>query len=202
MSELLAKRMRCFYLGAFGRFLWNLPVNCGLPGNLGNQKMDEIELRAHAAWEDGDLECAFDLFSECAAHGADGCLLNLGYFYDEGVGTSVDKQKAMYWYKKAYRLGSSAAASNVAILYREQGKLQLSAQWFQRSAQLNDGDAEVELAKIYLKGSGVRKSASTAKTYLLNAIASTNITPSGREEAEMLMNEVTDARKSDAKAPS
>ena len=152
--------------------------------------MEEIELKAHEAWEAGDLKLAFDLFFKCAVQGSGGCMLDLGYFHDEGIGTPVDKQQAMYWYKKAYRRGSSAAANNIAILYREQGRSNYTAQWFQRAALLNDGDAEVELAKLFLSGKGVRKSAATAMVHLRRALVSTNITPTGKEEAEELLAKV------------
>lgn len=62
--------------------------------------MEDIELKAHEAWGSGDLNLAFELFSKGACQGSDGCMLDLGYFYDEGIGTAVDKQQAMYWYKK------------------------------------------------------------------------------------------------------
>ena len=152
--------------------------------------MNEIEERAHQAWESGRLKVAFDLFSKCAELGSKGCMLDLGYFYDEGLGTAVDKQQAMWWYKKAYRLGCGASASNIAILYREQGKLRYSAQWFQRSALLGDGDSEVELAKLYISGRGVRKSLTAAKKYLKRALRSSSITPAGAEEAEELLAKV------------
>jgi uncharacterized protein len=149
--------------------------------------MEDIEFRAYEAWDGGNTRLAFELFAKDAASGSDGCLLNLGYCFDEGIGTVADKQRAMFWYKKAYRLGSSAAASNIAILYREQGRLNLTAQWFRRAAGLNDGDAEVELAKLAMTGEGVRKSLATAKAHLLKALGSANITAAGKEEAEELM---------------
>jgi TPR repeat protein len=142
-----------------------------------------IEIEAHEAWDSSDLKKAYELFSKCAENGLVSCMLDLGYFYDEGVGVEQNKSKAMFWYKRAYRKGDSAAASNIAILYREQGKAKLTFQWFQRSVALGDGDSEVELAKLYINGIGVRKSLSKAKELLRKAQASTHITEAGREEA-------------------
>ena len=153
--------------------------------------MEETEIKAHEAWDAGNLDLAFELFSICAAQESDGCMLDLGYFYDEGIGTVANKKQAMYWYKKAYRLGSSsAAASNIAILYREQGRFNLTAQWFRRATQLNDGDAEIELAKLLIAGKGIRKSLPAAKEHLLRALASAYITPDGLKEAEELLGQV------------
>ncbi|WCD77536.1 tetratricopeptide repeat protein [Pseudomonas sp. TUM22785] len=152
--------------------------------------MEETELNAHEAWEAGNLALALELFSICAAQGSEGCMLDLGYFYDEGIGTPQDKKQAMYWYKRAYRLDSSSAASNIAILYREQGRFNRAAQWFRRAVHLKDGNAEVELAKLLIAGKGVRKSLPTAVEHLRNALASDRITPAGIEEAEALLAQV------------
>ncbi len=157
---------------------------------LSSFNLSQIELKAHAAWDEGDLVLAFNLFSDAAHRGSASCMLSLGYFYDEGLATGVDKKRAMYWYKKAYRLGSSAAASNIAILHREQARLRLMVSWWRRAIRLGDGDAELELAKCLIAGQGVRKSLSAAKQLLCSALASTHICPAGWEEAEALLRQL------------
>lgn len=121
-------------------------------------------------------------------------MVDLGCFYDEGVGTQKNKDKAMSWYKRAYRRGDSAAASNVAILYREKARRRLERQWYERAVALGDGDAEVELAKLYLEGKGARRSKERAAALLNSAVTSSSITEAGREEAAALLLEVGDAR--------
>lgn len=158
---------------------------------------NEVEIEAHHAWEQKDHPRAFALFSTCANLGAVGCMLNLGYFYDEGIGTRADKAQAMRWYKRAYRRGSSAAASNIAILYREQRRNRECFQWFVRSAQLGDGDAEVDVAKLYLQGVGVRRSPTLAKEALARALASQRITEAGREEAAALLDALPSTAEAD-----
>lgn len=148
---------------------------------------ESIEVEAHNAWESGDQKRAFALFKEGAAFGLVGCMLDLGYFYDEGLGARKNKVEAMYWYKRAYRKGSAAAASNIALLYKEQGRYHLAFQWFYRATLLGDGDAEVDLAKLYMQGKGVRRSLILARGCLLTALSSKYITESGREEATELI---------------
>ena len=142
--------------------------------------------RAHAAWDSGNLRLAFKLFATCAEAGDVSCILNLGYFHDEGIGTKKDKGRAMYWYRRAYRKGSAAAASNIAILYREVARSRLSYQWVTRAAQLGDGDAEVVRAKLLAYGQGVRRSLSLARAALTRARCSKHITPAGKDEATSL----------------
>lgn len=149
-----------------------------------------IESEAHQAWQDGQHSRAYKLFRQCAEIGDAGCMLNLGYFFDEGIDVIQDEDKAMYWYKKAYRCGYLAAASNIAILYREQGNRRLMFQWFKRSVALGDGDSEVELANLYMTGTGVRKSLSKATDLLRRATVSPFITEAGSEEATALLDEI------------
>jgi TPR repeat protein len=41
----------------------------------------------YAAWDSGDVKTAFRLFRSQAQAGDEGAWLNLGYFYDVGLGT-------------------------------------------------------------------------------------------------------------------
>jgi uncharacterized protein len=151
------------------------------------QSLSAIELESHAAWDRRDLRHARILFARGAALGADGCMLNLGYFYDEGLGVRQSKQKAMHWYRRAYRKGSSAAASNVAVLYCERGRFRLAVAWYKRAAALGDGDAELSLAIHHAIGAGVRRSHSATALHARRAVSSQHISPAGREEAAAIL---------------
>ena len=147
----------------------------------------DIELKAHSAWDSGRHKEALRLFQRGADDGLIGCMLDLGYFYDVGIGTRTDKAMAMHWYKRAYRKGDAAAASNIAVLYKEQGKTRLALGWYARSAALGDGDSSLELARLCLAGQGVRRSIPGAKKHLQAALSSKLITEAAREEAQELM---------------
>jgi uncharacterized protein len=144
----------------------------------------------YAAWERGRLRTAFRLFAAQAKTGDSSARLNLGYFYDVGLGTRRNKAQALRWYRLAYRQGSGAAASNIATVYRDEGRPALALAWYRRAVSLKDDDAAVEVAKHYLQGSGVRKHRGLAVAALKRAIASNNITPAGREEAQRLLKRV------------
>jgi TPR repeat protein len=154
------------------------------------ESLADIELEAHSAWDNGRLRQALQLFQRCADAGLVGCMLNLGYFYDVGIGTRSDKVMAMHWYKRAYRTGDAAAASNIAVLYKEQGKSRLAFGWHARSAALGDGDSSLELAKLCLSGKGVRRSVQSAKKHLRAALSSKLITEASQEEAQAIMREL------------
>jgi len=147
----------------------------------------KIEREAHDAWQSGRCTAAFRLYSELASRGTSAGMLNLGYFYDRGIGVRKNRAMALKWYRRAYRRGSSAAASNIATIYRDDGRHGLEAQWYARAVRLKDGDAAVELAKLVLAGKGVRESRAHASRLLKRASASQFITESGRDEARAML---------------
>jgi uncharacterized protein len=154
------------------------------------RSLADVELEAHSAWDNGRRKQALQLFQRGADAGLVGCMLDLGYFYDVGIGTRPDKVMAMRWYKRAYRKGEAAAASNIAILYKEQGKSRLAFGWYARSAALGDGDSSLELAKLCLAGQGVRRSIPSAKKHLRAALSSRLITEASQEEAQEIMRQL------------
>jgi len=146
--------------------------------------------RAHSAWDRGRVNDAFLLFRFAAENGDESCQINLGYFYDEGIGTRKNKTKAMYWYLKAYRRGESAAATNIGILYREKKKNALAVQWFRRAIALKDDDALYELGNHYRLGLGVRKSRGSAVQCYKRILNSKNVTEFTKEQAIQALNEL------------
>ena len=149
--------------------------------------MSPNEEDAHRAWGSGDLAGAFNCFRLGANDGQYGCMMDLGYFFDEGLGPLCSKHEAMRWYKRAFLNGDSCAASSIAILYRERGNHRGMLRWFIADARRGDGDALVEVAKCYLAGLGTPRSTTMAIAYAHKALRSTQISPAGREEAVGLL---------------
>jgi TPR repeat protein len=126
---------------------------------------------ASDAWDEGDEAKALALFKQAADQGDLPSMLNIGYFYDEGLGVPIDKGAAMHWYRKAFDLGEASAGHNIAILYREQDDPKSAAEWFAKAVEAGDMDAHVELAKAYLAGDGVEASEAKAREHLELAVA-------------------------------
>jgi TPR repeat protein len=108
---------------------------------------------------------------------------SLGYAYDVGRGIRSDKALALQWYRRAARVGCITAASNIATLYRDAGKLRLAHQWLLRATYMGDGDAAVTAGYGLLYGIGVRRNLASARRMFHRAIRATDTTPSDREEA-------------------
>jgi len=63
-------------------------------------KLDEMFIRADKMWHRGQLRNAFRLFLVAANAGDKASQLNVGYFYDNGVGTKRNREEALRWYKR------------------------------------------------------------------------------------------------------
>lgn len=92
----------------------------------------------------------------------------------------------MKFYMKAWKRGSHAAATNIAILYREMGNNRAMFGWYERVARAGDGSAQLDMAKCYLSGTGVRKDIQKALRCLAVANTSEYITEYEREEAQAM----------------
>ncbi|MFD1844186.1 tetratricopeptide repeat protein [Sphingomonas qilianensis] len=107
--------------------------------------------------------------------------------YDVGEGVAADKALAMKLYRKAWKRGSHAAATNIAILYRETGNKRVMFRWYQRVALAGDGSAQLEMAKCYISGTGVRRDVQAALQCLAVARTSEYIAEYEREEAQAML---------------
>jgi TPR repeat protein len=142
---------------------------------------------AYDAAQAGNFDHARQCYERGAALGDAMCLQALGYMYDVGEGVAADKALAMKLYRRAWNRGSHAAATNIAILYRELGRKRTMFRWYERVALAGDGSAQLEMAKCYLTGRGVRKDVQAALRCLAVANASDYITEYEREEAQAML---------------
>jgi len=140
-----------------------------------------------AAEEAGNYTLARQSFERGAALGDAECLFRLAYMFDIGSGVETDKAMAMRLYQRAWRRGSTTAGMNIAILYRERQASRAMFQWWRRVADTGDGSAQLEMAKCYLGGTGVKQDPQAALRCLAVAVRSTFISEEEREEAERLL---------------
>jgi len=145
--------------------------------------LDQLFQRADKQWELGHLKSAFRLFLLCAKAGDSGCQVNLGTFYRDGIGVRSNRERAIYWYHRAYRQGLGGAASNLGVLYRDEGRAKQAVQWFERA---KDGDADLAIALIYLQQEDMKR----AKHYLKRASNSPRVTEASRDQARELLEDL------------
>jgi uncharacterized protein len=98
---------------------------------------------------------ALPLLLKGAKTGDTSCQILLGNYLSDGrKGIPVNQERAIYWYKQAYKQGSSIGASNLAMHYRKQGFVDEAYEWYGRAVKLGDNEAHLELAKIWLHDRG------------------------------------------------
>ncbi len=143
---------------------------------------------ADTAEEEGNFDVARLSFERGATLGSVECLIRLAYIFEAGLGVEIDKSRAMALYQRAWRLGKSGvAANNIAILYKEVGNHRSMFRWFLRAAQTGDGCAQLDLAKCYLNGVGVKANPQAALACLQAALRSPFISENEKDEAEIML---------------
>ena len=151
----------------------------------GNRELPQDSFKkACELWDSGNLKEALQLFLKNAEQGDISSQINVGYFYDTGLGVRKNTEEALSWYRRAYRAGSAGAANNIGTIYRDRGQTQTALQWFKRSLKLGDDDSSLEIAKIYLSR---KKQRSSALKYLRIAARSKNVAEVTAEEALKLL---------------
>jgi TPR repeat protein len=150
----------------------------------GVHKCERLFVEANTAWDDGDLQKAFVLFTQAAELGDGASQLDLGYFFDNGLHVKKDKKKALHWYRKAYVQGDASAANNIGTVYRDLGDKKRKLWWFRRAAALGDGDVCLDLGKIYDRGRDVPKNLAAAERFYRRVLSTENVTQCSKEEAD------------------
>jgi hypothetical protein len=148
---------------------------------------DILFRQANQEWDKGRLRSAFRLFLSAAKAGDAGAQANVGYFYDVGIGRKPKPRLALYWYGRAFRQGYSAGATNTGTIYRDQGQIRKALTWFQRAVRLGDADANLEIAKLYLRKKKDIRKAIPHLNRTIRAAAGTEVTEDSKREARRLL---------------
>jgi TPR repeat protein len=149
----------------------------------------DLFTRASELDERGDHKHAFKWMLAAAKLGDSGAQVNVGNFYDEGKGVRRDRQKAFYWYRRAYRSGEWAAASNIAVMWRNENRHDRAVEWFKRAKKLGDKEADLEIARHYLLHTNEVRNAIKHLERVIEAHSKVrfSVTPAGAEEAMHLL---------------
>jgi TPR repeat protein len=150
--------------------------------------------RAEECWTEGKLSDAFKLFQAAAKAGFVPAYSILASFYHQGTGVKANQRAALYWYVRAfrkheswYRGGDSTSANNIGCIWRDKRRPKTAIMWFKRAVKLGDGDANLNIALIYLRSKRDRQK---AVLYLQRTINAKYVTDGSIEEARKLLSEI------------
>jgi TPR repeat protein len=170
-------------LETYGRELGDKPMSNSRPTRRQPVNPELIFRRADEKWSRGELRPALKLFLQAAKNGDRAAQLNVGYFYDRGIGVRRNREEALYWYKRAYRRGDASAAANIGTIWRDAGESRRALSWFKKAVRLGDDGGNLEIARIYL-GRGDRRQAAS---YLDRICQSNRLSEDEMKQAKRLL---------------
>ena len=150
----------------------------------------ELLLRGDRQQQRGNLASGFRLLLMSAKLGDPSAQLNLGYTYDVGIGVRRNRAAAMHWYRRAYRSGVGIAASNLGTIFRDEGSYEEAARWFRRGVKGGDVDANLELAKIYLRDARQKRKAIACLRAILKGTPPINLGEDTQREARRMLHKI------------
>ncbi len=117
---------------------------------------------------------SFRWFKKAVATGAPEAILRLGFCYWNGVGTKVDKAKALELIREAANKENAEAHFNLGKVFQkgllgEEVSVKDAITHFQKSSDLGYSHAANELGRIYISGNGVEKDEKRAVEYYTKA---------------------------------
>ncbi|EXX78943.1 hypothetical protein RirG_010370 [Rhizophagus irregularis DAOM 197198w] len=82
-------------------------------------------------------------------------LMMLGYCYEKGIGTKVDKQKAIELYQESANLGNEVAQNNLGVMYKNGDgiakDIDKAIYWYEKSAKQGYEPAKNHLKRLQKK---------------------------------------------------
>lgn len=116
---------------------------------------------------------AFVMMLNNAERGNAAAMLNMGTFYEQGIGTPRNFIKAREWYQKAAEAGLPEGYFNLGVCYEiglgTSGDMALAIKNYQKAADMKQPQALYKLASLYASGEGVSKNEAKAVEYLIKA---------------------------------
>ncbi|MBQ1851389.1 MAG: sel1 repeat family protein, partial [Paludibacteraceae bacterium] len=98
---------------------------------------------------------------------------NLGACYQNGIGLSVDYNKAVYWYLKSAKQGYSVAQFNLGACYQYGTGVtkdySRAVYWYSESAEQGDAAAQNNLGWCYRNGVGVQMDQEKAVSWYMKS---------------------------------
>ena len=138
---------------------------------------------------------ALPLLLQGAKAGDTSCQILLGNYLSDGrKGIPIDRKRAVYWYKRAYKQGSSTGASNLVMHYRKQGDVDEAYRWFELAVESGDNEAHLALAKTWLYD---RENKAKAIKHLKAVFLGNprDVSELGRDEARTMLRRLRTAHK-------
>ena len=145
---------------------------------------DVLFTQGDEAYEKGNFEMAFSLFMKAAEKGDTSAMNRVASMYTCGEGVICNYDKSIDWERKALELGDRSSIINLGITYRIKGDIRQAKDCFENAFEQGDGEAALELAKLYMVSD---KELDKVIEYLNLVLNSQNVCEDSVEEAKILL---------------
>lgn len=130
------------------------------------------------AFQNGDMETAYNDFYRLAPQGDPEAEFYLAYMTDKGLGTNKNPYAAVSWYKKAADQDYLPAITYMGYMYSVgHGTPQDDAEalkWYTKAAQMGSADAQNALGTMLRDGRGYKKDYQLANQWFMQAATQGN----------------------------
>ncbi|WP_180815219.1 tetratricopeptide repeat protein [Ralstonia pickettii] len=109
---------------------------------------------------------AFVIYRQLAESGHLESQVFLGWMLAAGKGVQANREQAVYWFRRAARLGSASGAFYLGRLLTKEAKHAEAVDWYRRSAREGYSPSQYWLGLCYLRALGVPKDLALACRYL------------------------------------
>jgi TPR repeat protein len=138
-------------------------------------------------WQAGEHKKAFLMLRAAAEGGVVDAWHNLGFFYDEGIGTRRNADLALTWYKRSWReQRHTGTCINISKIYDAKGMRRLARYWTNLAIAAGDGDAALEEVKRQIER-GTLPSSDRVKRLLSLVIESEHVSEDSVIEAKAMI---------------
>jgi uncharacterized protein len=127
-------------------------------------------------WQDVDK--AFELFLKAAEHGHEDAQHRLATCYEFGLGCSIDRSKAAYWYEKAANKNAQAMF-NLGGLMRREHQYDKSFACYLSAAEKGYVEAQGAVGRALATGMGVAVDMKTAVQWMSRAVKAGSVWSQG-----------------------
>lgn len=145
--------------------------------------LDELYLEGDAAYDRGDFATALDRFLRGAEAGDGRAMSRLAIMYEDGDGVEIDFEGSVEWDLKAVAVGYETSLINLGIKFRRAGSMRKARYWFELALDKGDGEAALELARLYSVSDAEE---ATARRYLQLALEAGQLSRASEEEIARL----------------
>ena len=111
---------------------------------------------------------------------------NLGWYYDQGIGTRADSKLACRWYRVGHRHGDVCGTTNMGVLWRDRGEYRRALIWLGKAVRAGNHGANLDIAKIHLTRGQPQK----AVPHLEAVLRADVVTEDTREQSERLLRRI------------